>query len=58
VAVKYSLSADVIGQTVSDKVEIRLDGRVVVSASVSELRDGFEGALQAALKTDPELVVV
>ncbi len=53
-AVKYGLSADVIGQTVSDKVEIRLDGRVVVSASVSELRDGFEGALEAALKTDPE----
>jgi phosphoribosylformylglycinamidine synthase len=58
VAVKYSLSADVIGQTVSDKVEIRLDGRVVVSASVSELRAGFEGALESALKTDPELVVV
>jgi len=55
-AVKYSLSADVIGQTVSDKVEIRLDGRVVVSASVSELRDGFEGAIEAALKADPELI--
>jgi hypothetical protein len=47
----------VIGQTISDKVEIRLDGRVVVSAPVSELRDGFEGALAAALKTDPDLVV-
>jgi phosphoribosylformylglycinamidine synthase II len=57
-AVKYGLSAEVIGQTASDKVEIRLDGRVVVSASVSELRDGFEGALESALKTDPELVVV
>jgi phosphoribosylformylglycinamidine synthase len=55
-AVKYSLSADVIGQTVSDKVEIRLDGRVVVSASVKELRDGYEGAIEAALKADPELV--
>ena len=57
-AVKYGLSAEVIGQTAFDKVEIRLDGRVVVSASVSELRDGFEGALESALKTDPELVVV
>jgi len=55
-AVKYSLSADVIGQTVSDKVEIRLDGRVVVSASVKELRDGYEGAIEAALKADPELI--
>jgi len=56
-AVKYGLSANVIGQTTSDDVEIRLDGRVVVSAPVSELRDGFEGALAAALKTDPDLVV-
>jgi len=51
-AVKYGLSADVIGRTVSDKVEIRLDGRTVVSASVSELRDGFESALEAALRTE------
>jgi len=56
-AVKYSLSADVIGQTVSDKVEIRLDGRAVVSASVSELRSGYEGAIEAALKADPEAIV-
>src|SRR5215813_13204554 len=56
-AVKYSLSADVIGQTVSDKVEIRLDGRAVVSASVKELRDGYEGAIEAALKADPEAIV-
>ena len=57
VAAKYGLSADEIGETVSDQVEIKLDGRVVVSASVSELRDSFEGALQAALRADPELVV-
>jgi phosphoribosylformylglycinamidine synthase len=56
-AVKYGLSANVIGQTISEDVEIRLDGRVVVSAPVSEMRDGFEGALAAALKTDPDLVV-
>jgi phosphoribosylformylglycinamidine synthase len=57
VAVKYGLSVDVIGQTVLDKVEIRLDGRVVVSATVNELRDGFEGALEAALETDLEAVI-
>jgi hypothetical protein len=51
------LSADEIGETVSDQIEIKLDGRVVVSASVSELRDSYEGALQAALRADPELVV-
>jgi phosphoribosylformylglycinamidine synthase II len=57
VAAKYRLSADEIGETVSNQVEIQLDGRVVVSASVSELRGSFEGALQAALRADPELVV-
>ena len=57
VATKYRLSADQIGETVSDQVEIKLDGRVAVSASVSELRGSFEGALQAALRADPELVV-
>ncbi len=56
VAVKYGLSAEVIGETVPDKLEIRVDGRVVVSASVSELRSGFEGALEKALKTEPEPV--
>ena len=54
VAVKYGISADLIGETVSDKVEIRLDGRVVVSAALSELRNGFEGALEKALRTEVE----
>jgi phosphoribosylformylglycinamidine synthase II len=57
VGAKYRLSADEIGETVSDQVEIKLDGRVVVSSSVSELRRSFEGALQVALRADPELVV-
>jgi hypothetical protein len=57
IAAKYRLHADEIGETVSDLVEIKLDGRLVMSASVSELRGSFEGALQAALRADPELVV-
>jgi phosphoribosylformylglycinamidine synthase subunit PurL len=56
VADKYGLSAENIGETVSGQVEIRMDGRVVISAPVSELRDPFEGALAAALRADPELV--
>jgi phosphoribosylformylglycinamidine synthase len=56
VAVKYGLSADLIGETGADRVEIRLDGKTVVSASVGELQDGYESALEAALKSDPELV--
>jgi hypothetical protein len=43
---------DEIGETVPEQLEINLDGRVVVSAPVSELREGFEGALEAALRTE------
>ena len=57
VASKYGLSAEEIGETVSDQVEVKLDDRVVVSATVKELRDSFEGALEAALKADPDAVV-
>jgi phosphoribosylformylglycinamidine synthase len=56
VAGKCGMSADVIGETISDNLEIKVDGRVVVSAMVSELWDAYENALEGALKTDPELV--
>ena len=58
VAAKFHLSAEEIGETVAGLVEIRLEGRVVVSAAVGELRDSFEGALEAALRADPEAVAV
>jgi phosphoribosylformylglycinamidine (FGAM) synthase-like enzyme len=54
---KYGISAEQIGETLSDQVEIKLDGQVVVSVAVKELRDSFEGALQAALQADPDAVV-
>ena len=56
VAVKYGLSADVIGETVPEQVEIKLDGGVVVSAAVSELREAYESALEKALRTETEVV--
>ena len=56
VAVKYGLSSEVIGETVPGQIEIKLDGRVVVSASVSELREAYESALQKALRTEPDAV--
>jgi len=56
VAVKYGIAAELIGETVTERVEIRLDGRVVVSASVSELREAYEGALERALRTEPDAV--
>jgi phosphoribosylformylglycinamidine synthase len=52
VAVRYGLLVDVIGETASDRIEIKLDGRAVVSASVSELRQGYEGALENALQIE------
>ena len=45
-ALKYGIAAEAIGETAPEKIEIRLDGRVVVSAPVSELREAFEGALE------------
>jgi phosphoribosylformylglycinamidine synthase len=58
VAGKHGIAADVIGETVPDKLEISLDGKAVVSATVAELSAAYEGALEAALRTDPELVAV
>jgi len=56
VAGKHGLSADVLGETGSDQIEIKLDGQVVISASVSGLRDVYESALESVLRADPELV--
>jgi phosphoribosylformylglycinamidine synthase II len=52
-AVKYGLQVDVIGETVSERIEIKLDGRMVVSASVSDLRQAYESALEKGLHTEP-----
>jgi phosphoribosylformylglycinamidine synthase len=56
IAEKYGIAADVLGETIPERLEISLDGRVVVSASVSELGVAYESALESALRTDPELV--
>jgi len=56
IAGKYGLAVDVLGETVPEQVEIKLDGRVVVSASVGELREVYESALEKALRTEPAAV--
>ncbi|HYL11430.1 MAG TPA: phosphoribosylformylglycinamidine synthase subunit PurL [Terriglobales bacterium] len=56
VAIKYGLSAEHIGETVPEKMEIQLDGRVVVSAAVGDLQDVYEGALERALRSEQEAV--
>src|SRR4051812_44407565 len=56
VAGKYGIAADLIGETIPDNLEISLDGKSMISATVAELRAVYEGALEAALRTDAELV--
>jgi phosphoribosylformylglycinamidine synthase len=56
VAAKYGLAVDVLGETVSDQFELKLDGQLVVSAPLAELRDVYESALESALRTEPETV--
>jgi phosphoribosylformylglycinamidine synthase subunit PurL len=53
---KHGVEAKVIGETISERLEISLDGKVVVSGLISDLREAYENALEAALRTDPELV--
>jgi phosphoribosylformylglycinamidine synthase II len=56
IAAKYGLSLDMLGETVPQHLEIKLDGKVKLSAAVSGLKDEYENALERTLKTDPELV--
>jgi phosphoribosylformylglycinamidine synthase len=56
VAEKFGIAADVIGETIPERLEISLDGKAVVSSAVSELNLVYESALESSLRTDPELV--
>jgi phosphoribosylformylglycinamidine synthase subunit PurL len=56
VAEEFGIIADVLGETGSDRVEISVDGQSVISASVKELRDCYEGALEKALRTEASIV--
>ncbi len=53
IAEEYGVFADVLGETGPDRVEISVDGQPVISASVAELREAYEGALERALRTEP-----
>jgi phosphoribosylformylglycinamidine synthase len=56
VAEKHGIFADTIGETVSGPFEISLDGRSIISATVSDLRSVYDSALEANLRTDPQMV--
>jgi phosphoribosylformylglycinamidine synthase len=54
IGLKFGLSAEAIGNTVQEKLEIRVAGAVVATASVSDLREAWVGALERALHVDTE----
>jgi phosphoribosylformylglycinamidine synthase len=53
IAEEYGVFADVLGETGSDRVEIVVNGESVISASVAELREAYEGGLEKALRGEP-----
>ena len=52
VAEEYGVFADVLGETGGDRVEIAIGEESVISASVAELREAYEGALEGALRAE------
>ena len=56
IAEKHGIAADIVGETMAERLEISLDGRVVVSGIVSDLSNAYESALESTLKSHPELV--
>jgi phosphoribosylformylglycinamidine synthase len=52
VAVKYALSAEQIGSTVPDNLEIKVDCKTAAVAPVSELKRAWATALEDALHTE------
>ncbi|MGA7289800.1 MAG: AIR synthase related protein, partial [Terriglobales bacterium] len=50
---EHGVFADVLGETEPDRLEISVDGEPVISASVGELREAYEGSLEKALRTEP-----
>ncbi len=53
VADEYGILADLLGETGPDKVEITVDEQLAISASIAELREAYEGALERALRAEP-----
>ena len=56
VAEEHGIAADVLGATIPERLEISLDGSLVLSAPVSELVAVYESALEIALRAEPQLL--
>jgi phosphoribosylformylglycinamidine synthase subunit PurL len=58
IAVKWGLRAEQLGHTIPEKLVVRIDGKIAVAASVSELRQIWDRALTRALHAEtPEHLV-
>jgi phosphoribosylformylglycinamidine synthase len=58
VALEWGIRAERLGQTIPEKLVIRIDGKIAVSAAVSELRRVWDTALTDALHAEtPEHLV-
>ncbi|MGA9509123.1 MAG: phosphoribosylformylglycinamidine synthase subunit PurL [Candidatus Sulfotelmatobacter sp.] len=55
-AEKHGIAADVLGETIPDRLEINVDDRVLISAPLSELSQVYDAALESTLQADPELL--
>ena len=53
VAEEFGISADVLGETGGDRVEIAIGAQAAISTTVDDLRDSYEGSLEKALRTEP-----
>jgi phosphoribosylformylglycinamidine synthase len=52
----HEIVADVLGETIPERLEITLQGRSIVSVAISELSAVYEAALESALRIEPEAV--
>jgi phosphoribosylformylglycinamidine synthase subunit PurL len=56
IAKEHGISADVIGETIPERLEISIDEKVIVAAAISDLDHAYESALESNLRSDPEFV--
>jgi phosphoribosylformylglycinamidine synthase subunit PurL len=57
VAIQHGAAADVVGQTVAERLTVQVNGKAIVSASISELYEPWATSLEKALHPDvPDFV--
>ncbi len=54
IAIQFGLSAERIGNTIADQLEVQVDGSPVAAAAIWELQEAWAGALERALHVETE----